>query len=84
MIKGCTSFRRYHPDLAARNVIDALDILAENLCNCDQMLRRSTLRILCHYEPLKFESSFNRQPDEKTAGNDIMQTFNVDVRGDNV
>ncbi|XP_071927577.1 uncharacterized protein [Coffea arabica] len=84
VIKGCTSFRRYHPDLAARNVIDALDILAENLCNCDQMLRRSTLRILCHYEPLKFESSFNTQPDEKTAGNDIMQTFNVDVRGDNV
>lgn len=84
MIQADTSCRRYHPELEAGKVVHALDIFAENLCHFDQSLRQSTLRILCHYEPLNFEPSSKGQPHEKRVGNAAPQTSNFGGQGANV
>ncbi|VFR01143.1 unnamed protein product [Cuscuta campestris] len=44
--------QHYHPELGASEVVTALDIFSENLCHRDKEIRLSTLRILCHYEPM--------------------------------
>ncbi|KAL3506473.1 hypothetical protein ACH5RR_031855 [Cinchona calisaya] len=84
VIQAGTSCRRYHPELEAGKVVHALDTFSENLCHFDQSLRQSALRILCHYEPLKFDSSSKGRLQEKRVGNDAPQTCNVEDPGDNV
>lgn len=83
VIQADTRCRRYHPELEAAKVVDALDTFAETLCHSDQSLRQSALRILCHYEHFKFKSS-RGQPHEKRVGNDAPQTSNIEDCVDNV
>ncbi|CAK9136502.1 unnamed protein product [Ilex paraguariensis] len=64
----------FHPELGSRNVVDALDIFTENLCHPDKRIRLSTLRILCHYEPLSCEYRTKDQPVEKKLRTEISQT----------
>ena len=74
----------YHPELKAVNLVDALKTFAENLCHSNGLLRLSTLRILCHYESLKLESSSQEQSDEKKLPDGVSQTCHVDDQGANV
>ncbi|GAV59009.1 LOW QUALITY PROTEIN: DRIM domain-containing protein, partial [Cephalotus follicularis] len=39
----------YHPELNAENLVEAVGIFADNLCQPDKGIRVPTLRILCHY-----------------------------------
>ncbi|KAL6569638.1 hypothetical protein OROMI_014152 [Orobanche minor] len=45
----------YLPEYIFGTVLDALDIFADNLCHANREIRLSTLRILCHYEPIRHE-----------------------------
>lgn len=54
-IQEDTNCEIFHRDLETRKAADAFDTFAENLCHSDKMIRVSTLRILCHYEPLNSE-----------------------------
>ncbi|XP_043723794.1 small subunit processome component 20 homolog [Telopea speciosissima] len=55
----------FHPVLSAERALDAINIFAENLCHSDKEVRISTLKILCHYEPLDSQFSINNQPAQK-------------------
>ncbi|KAJ4967931.1 hypothetical protein NE237_014632 [Protea cynaroides] len=74
----------FHPELMAERAIDAMNVLAENLCNSDKDVRISTLRILCHYEPLDSQFALNDQPAQKKlkidgsqSGCEVTQYSNV-------
>lgn len=41
------------PELQANNAEDAFDIFSENLRHPNKDVRLMTLRILCHFEPMK-------------------------------
>ncbi|XP_071696721.1 uncharacterized protein [Rutidosis leptorrhynchoides] len=56
--------KEYHPELTAEKAIDAFDIFSQNLYHSDKQIRHVTLRILCHYEFLHFETSQSNQPSE--------------------
>lgn len=64
--------------------MDALGVFAANLSHHDKKLRLSTLRILCHYEPLTEVSCTNEQPLEKKMRLDNPQTTLVDYHANNV
>nr|GLL39955.1 small subunit processome component 20 homolog [Ipomoea trifida] len=78
-----TPIKRYHPELAASKVVGALDIFSENLRNCDKEIRLSTLRILCHYEPLCDGYSTNGHAEKKRRIDDS-QICAVDDQQNNV
>lgn len=65
-------------------LVDALSVFAANLSHQDKSLRLSTLRILCHYEPLADVSSTNERSLEKKMRMDIPQTTLVDYHDNNV
>ncbi|KAL3329329.1 hypothetical protein AABB24_036434 [Solanum stoloniferum] len=84
IIQADASTKKYHPELAVSKLVDALGVFAVNLSHHDKNLRLSTLRILCHYEPLTDVSSTNEQPLEKKMRMDNPQTTLVDYHGNNV
>ncbi|KAH0641401.1 hypothetical protein KY285_037987 [Solanum tuberosum] len=84
IIQADASTKKYHPELAVSKLVDALGVFAANLSHHDKNLRLSTLRILCHYEPLTDVSSTNEQPLEKKMRMDNPQTTLVDYHGNNV
>ncbi|KAG5588462.1 hypothetical protein H5410_048896 [Solanum commersonii] len=84
IIQADASTKKYHPELAVSKLVDALGVFAANLSHHDKNLRLSTLRILCHYEPLTDVSSTNEQPLEKKMRKDNPQTTLVDYHGNNV
>ena len=47
------SKRIYSEEFQADKVEDAVQVFADNLRHPDKGVRISTLRILCHYEPLR-------------------------------
>ncbi|CBI17281.3 unnamed protein product, partial [Vitis vinifera] len=61
---------KFHPELKAEKAVDAFDMFSENLSHPDKGIRVSTLRILCHYEPLNGES--NVQPVEKKMQTEVL------------
>ncbi|KAK6117565.1 hypothetical protein DH2020_048693 [Rehmannia glutinosa] len=65
----------YLPEYIAGMVLDALDIFAENLCHANKEIRLSTLRILCHYEPIYYERSRKELP---TEDNNVSEISHVD------
>lgn len=75
---------KFHPELEAGKVVDALAIFAENLCHADKWIRLSTLRILCHYESLTFEDFTKNHPAEKKRRTEVSQTIHEDDRDSNV
>lgn len=76
--------KSYYPELKAVNLVDALKTFGENLCHSNGLLRVSTLRILCHYEPLKLETFSQEQSNEKTFGDGVAQPCQIDDRDSNV
>lgn len=80
------SHGKYHPELEAEKVEDAVVIYADNLCHSDKAIRVSTLRILCHYEPLTYEDSTMDQPPEKKMKTEtgVPHACPVDIHGCNV
>ncbi|KAF5199197.1 Small subunit processome component 20-like protein [Thalictrum thalictroides] len=54
-----------HPELEAENAIQAMNVFADNLSVPGDMIRISTLRILCNYKPLNGRVSENDQPARK-------------------
>lgn len=70
--------------LIASKMVDALGVFAANLSHPDKNMRLSTLRILCHYEPLTDVNSINEQPVEKKMRMDNPETTLVDYHGNNV
>lgn len=84
IIQADANTKKYHPELVVSKLVDALGVFAANLSHHDKNLRLSTLRILCHYEPLTDVSSTNEQPLEKKMRMDNPQTTLVDYHGNNV
>ncbi|KDO50652.1 hypothetical protein CISIN_1g042789mg [Citrus sinensis] len=80
------SHGKYHPELEAEKVEDAVVIYADNLCHSDKAIRVSTLRILCHYEPLTYEDSTMDQPPEKKMKTEtgVPHACPVDIHGCNI
>ncbi|KAF5740542.1 small subunit processome component 20 isoform X1 [Tripterygium wilfordii] len=72
-----------HPELQAEKVVDAVGIFAGNLCKSDKGIRVTTIRILCHYEPLKCEPIKDEQADTKVK-NDASQISHLDINNNNV
>ncbi|CAA2935324.1 small subunit processome component 20 homolog [Olea europaea subsp. europaea] len=71
-------------ELLAGKAIDVLDIFAENLCHAHKEIRLSTLRILCHYEPLNYETSMNEHLGANKMIVDGSEACHVDDQGNNV
>lgn len=84
IIQADATTKKYHPELVVSKLMDALSVFAANLSHHDKSLRLSTLRILCHYEPLTDVNSTNEQPLEKKMRMDIPQTTLVDYHGNTV
>ncbi|KAM3327222.1 small subunit processome component 20 isoform X1 [Capsicum chacoense] len=84
IIQADTSDKKHHPELVVSKLVDALGVFAANLSHHDKKLRLSTLRILCHYEPLTEVSCTNKQPLEKKMRLDNPQTTLVDYHANNV
>lgn len=84
MAEAQRSCKTYYPELKGVNLVDALKTFGENLCHSDGLLRISTLRILCHYEPLRLESSSQEQSSEMKFGDGVSQPCQVDDRDSNV
>lgn len=78
-----TSCKIYPHDFEAGKVVDAVGIFAENLRHSDKGIRFSTLRILCHFEPLSCEFSKDH-PVEKNMKTEFSQTCHADTQGSNV
>ncbi|KAL6493967.1 hypothetical protein OROGR_031876 [Orobanche gracilis] len=68
----------YLPECISGTVLDALDIFAENLCHANRDIRLSTLRILCHYEPIRHEHSKKELLTEDNTTVDDSETSKVD------
>lgn len=66
--------------------MDAVGIYADNLCHSDKAIRVSTLRILCHYEPLTYGITGMDQPPEKKMKTEtgVSHTSPMDILGCNV
>lgn len=64
--------------------MDAVMIFADNLCHANKGIRFSTLRILCHYEPLSSVDSTNDLAVEKKTKTEVAQRSLVDNQGINV
>ena len=62
--------------------MDAFDIFSENLSHPDKGICVSTLRILCHYEPLNGETNF--QPVEKKMQTEVSPTSYAEIQRNNV
>ena len=73
---------KFHPELKAEKAVDAFDMFSENLSHPDKGIRVSTLRILCHYEPLNGES--NVQPVEKKMQTEVSPTSYAEIQRNNV
>ncbi|MCD9558563.1 U3 snoRNP protein [Datura stramonium] len=84
IIQADASSKKHHPELVVSKTVVALGVFAANLSHHDKNLRLSTLRILCHYEPLTDVSSTNEQPLEKKMRMDNPQTTLMDYHGNNV
>ncbi|KAB1216916.1 hypothetical protein CJ030_MR4G016071 [Morella rubra] len=79
-----SSNRKYHPELLMERAGDEVTIFADNLRHPNKVIRLSTLRILCHYEPLSCVDSRKDQPVEKKMKTEVSQTALVDTRCNNV
>ncbi|CAN4120834.1 unnamed protein product [Withania somnifera] len=84
IIQADASTKKYHRELVVSKLVDALGVFAANLSHHDKNLRLSTLRILCHYEPLTDGGSTNGQPLVKKMRMDNPQSTLVDYDGNNV
>lgn len=84
IIQADASTKKYLPELVVSKLVDTLGVFAANLSHHDKNLRLSTLRILCHYEPLTDVSSANEQPLEKKVRMDNPQSTLVDYHGNDV
>ncbi|PIN21963.1 DRIM (Down-regulated in metastasis)-like protein [Handroanthus impetiginosus] len=79
-----TKFQCYHPEHIAGKVLDALEIFAENLYHANKKIRLSTLRILCHYEPIYHDHVKTGVPVENNKVMDVSESSHVDDPQDNV
>ncbi|XP_048334306.2 uncharacterized protein LOC107422300 isoform X3 [Ziziphus jujuba] len=79
-----SSCRLYHPELSAERITDALSVFADNLCHWDKGIRVATLRILCHYEPLNYDTRTEDQPVAKKMKTEASQTCHMDSKSCNV
>ncbi|KAK3010833.1 hypothetical protein RJ639_012410 [Escallonia herrerae] len=82
-IKLDTSCTESHGELETRMVVDSLEIFAENLCHPDKQIRLSTLRILCHYEPLNCNKSTKDQPPKEKMRYESSQACDADEKDSN-
>ena len=71
---------KFHPELKTEKAVDAFDIFSENLSHPDKGICVSTLRILCHYEPLNGET--NVQPVEKKMQTEVSPTSYAEIQRD--
>ncbi|KAB1206516.1 hypothetical protein CJ030_MR7G000028 [Morella rubra] len=78
-----SSNRMYHPELLKERAVDEVTIFADNLGHSNKVIRLSTLRILCHYEPLSYVDSPKDQPVEKKMKAEVSQTSLVDTQCNN-
>jgi len=74
----------YHQELAGEKVVDAVSIFSDNLRHSNNEIRLSTLRILCHYQPLGCVDSTNDQPAAKKMRTEVSQNSLVESQGINV
>ncbi|XP_010423069.1 PREDICTED: U3 small nucleolar RNA-associated protein 20-like [Camelina sativa] len=61
------------PELQANIAEDAFDIFSENLCHSKKDVRLVTLRILCHFETLYPNPSFEEHPPMKKLKTEVIQ-----------
>ncbi|XP_010445040.1 PREDICTED: U3 small nucleolar RNA-associated protein 20-like [Camelina sativa] len=54
-----------YPELQAKKAVEAFDIFSENLRHPNKDVRLMTLRILCHFETLSSDPSFEEHPPKK-------------------
>jgi len=54
-----------YPELQANKAGDAFEIFSENLRHPNKNIRLMTLRILCHFETLSSDPSFEEHPPKK-------------------
>ena len=80
-IQENNGYMKFHSKLKVEKVVDAFDIFSENLSHPDKGIRVSTLRILCHYEPLNGES--NAQSVEKKMQAEVSPTY-AEIQHNNV
>ncbi|KAG7947105.1 hypothetical protein I3843_14G077400 [Carya illinoinensis] len=83
-VEAHSSNRKYHPELSVEKAVDAVMIFADNLRHCNKGIHFSTLRILCHYEPLSSVDSTNDQAVGKKTKSEVAQGSRVDSQGMNV
>lgn len=74
----------YHQEFEANKFGEAVDVFAENLSHFDKRIRVSTLRILCHYQPLSCDICTSDQPVGQKMSNEICQTSHGIGLGGNV
>ncbi|XP_027334628.1 small subunit processome component 20 homolog isoform X2 [Abrus precatorius] len=74
--------RIYHSEVEERTT-DAVAIFANNLYHSDKDIRISTLKILCHSNPLSGENSSVDQQAEKKRKIEVSPTFNVNCPENN-
>ena len=73
---------KFHLELKVEKAVDAFNKFSVNLSHPDKGIRVSTLRILCHYEPLNGES--NVQPVEKKIQTEVSPTSYAKIQCNNV
>ncbi|ESQ54097.1 hypothetical protein EUTSA_v10024182mg [Eutrema salsugineum] len=59
-----------YPELQAKNAKDAFDKFSENLRHPNKNIRLMTLRILCHFETLSSDPSFEEHPKKNMKTNE--------------
>ncbi|KAG6678404.1 hypothetical protein I3842_14G078800 [Carya illinoinensis] len=83
-VEAHSSNRKYHPELSVEKAVDAVMIFADNLRHSNKGIRFSTLRILCHYEPLSSVDSTDDQAVGKKTKSEVAQGSHMDSQGMNV
>lgn len=74
----------YHQEFNANKFVDAVDVFAENLGHFDKRIRVSTLRILCHYQPLSCDIYASDRPLGQKKTNEICKASHGIGLGGNV
>ncbi|KAF6153049.1 hypothetical protein GIB67_034771 [Kingdonia uniflora] len=71
--------KSFHPELEVEKTFVAIHEYADNLSSPDSEICISTLRILCHYEPLDQQLVTNNRPAKKKSEAAAFQQCNKDI-----
>ncbi|KAK6941816.1 U3 small nucleolar RNA-associated protein 20, N-terminal [Dillenia turbinata] len=79
-----TTLRKSHPVLEGDEAIKSMHGFCENLSHSDKMIRISTLRILCHYDPQVCALLGDDQPIVKKLKIEVSQSSDLEIKSNNV